>query len=214
LSYFDWEYEKLFQIRRKQNLSGKALYRGLQNGLFCGLFIVIIIGFSPLQAQITEYSVPAGSLFNGLTGIAAGPDGAMWFSGNRNIGRITTAGVITVYPVPTSNDTSYSITPGPDGAMWFTESPLNSPASNGGWFAKIGRISTSGVITEYPLPDPMSIPSAITAGPDGALWFIESGNGKIGESAHGVTSPSSLYLPRRSIMACSESPQVRMGICG
>ena len=157
------------------NVSGKALYRGLRDSLFCGLFI-IIIGLSPLRAQITEYAVPANSLFNGLSGIAAGPDGAMWFSGNRNIGRITTAGVITVYPVPTSNDTSYSITTGPDGAMWFTETPLNS----GGPFAKIGRITMSGAITEYPLPDPMSIPSAITAGPDGALWFIESGNGKIG----------------------------------
>ncbi|MBZ5605034.1 MAG: IPT/TIG domain-containing protein [Acidobacteriia bacterium] len=156
-------------------MSGKALHAGLWNSLFCGLF-VILIGFSPLRAQITEYSVT----FNGLNGIAAGPDGNMWFSGNRNIGRITTAGVVTAYPVPTSNDASGGIAAGPDGAMWFTESPLNSPASNGGWFAKIGRITTSGVITEYPLPDPMSIPTAITAGPDGALWFIESGNGKIG----------------------------------
>ena len=54
--------------------------------------------------------------------------------------------------------------------LWFTEGQTN----------KIGRITTSGVITEYPLPDPMSIPYAITAGPDGALWFTEFGNGKIG----------------------------------
>jgi uncharacterized protein (TIGR03437 family) len=142
--------------------------------LCCGLFLFIAL--SPLEAQITEYPVS----FNGLSGIAAGPDGAMWFSGNGHVGRITTAGVVTTYQVPTSNDTSYSITAGPDGAMWFTESPLNSPASNGGPFAKIGRITTAGVITEYTLPDPNSIPSAITAGPDGALWFIESGNSKIG----------------------------------
>jgi virginiamycin B lyase len=152
-------------------MSGRAPNRVSRNSLFCGLFC-IVMGFSPLRAQITEYSVPAGSLFNGLSGIAAGPDGAMWFSGNRNIGRITTAGVITVYPLPTSNAGSAAITAGSDGAMWFTESGING--------AKIGRITTSGVFTEYPLPDPLSLPTAITAGPDGALWFIESGNTNIG----------------------------------
>jgi virginiamycin B lyase len=146
----------------------KALYRRLRDRLFCGLFIVML-GFSPLWAQITEYPVP----FNGLSGIAAGPDGAMWFTGNRNIGRITTAGVVTSYPLPTSNAGSAGITAGPDGAMWFTE-------YSGVTLAKIGRITTSGVFTEYALPDPTSIPSAITAGPDGALWFIESGNTNIG----------------------------------
>jgi streptogramin lyase len=138
--------------------------------------LFVLISLAPLRAQITEYRVP----FLGLSGIAAGPDGAMWVSGNGNIGRITTAGVVTVFPVPTPNDTSYAITAGPDGAMWFTESPLNSPASNGGWFAKIGRITTNGVITEYPLPNAMSIPAAIASGPDGALWFNELGGSNIG----------------------------------
>src|SRR5437016_524819 len=34
-----------------------------------------------------------------LVGIAAGPDGALWFTSNRNatIGRITTTGTITTY---------------------------------------------------------------------------------------------------------------------
>jgi uncharacterized protein (TIGR03437 family) len=146
---------------------GASAYRSLRDSLFCGLFIAI--GFSPLRAQITEYAVP----FIGLNGIAAGADGAMWFSGSGHIGRITTAGVVTSYPLPTSNAGSYAITAGPDGAMWFTE---NSNLTA----AKIGRITTSGVFTEYPLPDPGSIPTMITAGPDGALWFIESGTSKIG----------------------------------
>ena len=36
-------------------------------------------------------------------GIAAGPDGALWFteSNGNKIGRITTAGVVTEYPIPT-----------------------------------------------------------------------------------------------------------------
>ena len=77
-------------------MSCQALDRGLRESLFCGLFI-ILIGFSPLRAQITEYPAP----FNSLSGIAAGADGAMWFSGNGHIGRITTSGVVTSYPAPT-----------------------------------------------------------------------------------------------------------------
>ena len=62
-------------------------------------------------------------------------------SGNK-IGRITTAGVVTEYPVPTAGSYPGSITAGPDGALWFTEGAGN----------KIGRITTAGVITEYPVP--------------------------------------------------------------
>src|SRR5262249_34249626 len=49
------------------------------------------------------------------------------------------------------------------------------------------RITTFGRITEYPLPTPISgpistisSPIAITAGPDGALWFTENNSNKIG----------------------------------
>ena len=38
----------------------------------------------------------------------------------NNIGRITTSGIITEYPVPTANSYLY-ITAGPDGALWFTD---------------------------------------------------------------------------------------------
>jgi virginiamycin B lyase len=36
-----------------------------------------------------------------------------------------------------------------------------------------GRITTAGVVTEYPIPTASSAPIGITAGPDGALWFAE-----------------------------------------
>jgi len=68
----------------------------------------------------------------------------LWFTeyDANQIGRITTAGAITEYPVPTANSEPQSITAGPDGALWFTEYGGN----------KIGRITTAGVITEYPVP--------------------------------------------------------------
>ncbi len=48
--------------------------------------------------------------------------------------------------------------------MWFTETATN----------KIGRITPSGVVTEFSVPTPNSSPNDITAGPDGNLWFGES----------------------------------------
>jgi uncharacterized protein (TIGR03437 family) len=145
-------------------MSGTALYRCLRDILFCAPFIIMT-----LRAQITEYAAP----FVALSGIAAGPDGAMWFSGRGNIGRITTFGVVTSYPLPTSGAGAAGITAGSDGAMWFTEYSNNT-------LAKIGRITTSGVFTEYALPNPASEPTTITAGPDGALYFIEAATTNIG----------------------------------
>src|SRR5713101_4035729 len=68
---------------------------------------------------------------------------------------------INYFPVPASNTYSLGrqITAGPDRALWFTE------FSNVG---KIGRITTAGQLTEYPLPTPSMLPVGITAGPDGA----------------------------------------------
>src|SRR6266498_4945348 len=69
---------------------------------------------------------------------------------------------VTQYPIPTPNSIPISITAGPDGNLWFAERDVH----------KIGKITTGGVITEYPLPIG-GFPWDITAGPDGALWFPE-----------------------------------------
>jgi len=42
-------------------------------------------------------------------------------SKENNIGRITTAGMITEFPVPTAGSAPRDITTGPDGNLWFTE---------------------------------------------------------------------------------------------
>jgi streptogramin lyase len=99
--------------------------------------------------------------------ITTGPDGALWFAEAKggNIGRITTAGVITEYAVSTSG-TLGGITTGPDGALWFTR--------NAGGPSAVGRITTGGVITEYGIPG-LSFPNRIATGPDGALWFTDFG---------------------------------------
>ena len=64
---------------------------------------------------------------------------------------------------PRSAATRSASRPGPDGNLWFTERGSNN----------IGRITTAGVVTEFPIPTANSYPSGIAAGPDGNLWFTE-----------------------------------------
>jgi virginiamycin B lyase len=83
--------------------------------------------------------------------------------GPNKIGRITTSGTITDFPLPSPVSGPVGIAAGPDGALWFAERATN----------KIGRITTTGTITEFPLPTPQSLPLRITAGPNNTLWFTE-----------------------------------------
>jgi virginiamycin B lyase len=114
----------------------------------------------------------SGGILPGPVGITSGPDRALWFTEYwaNNIGRITPAGKLSLYPVPTAFCGANYIAAGPDGALWFTELA-------GG---KIGRITTAGVVTEYAIPTGQSSPGGITAGSDGALWFTESAGNNIG----------------------------------
>ena len=121
-------------------------------------------------SNIVEYTPPTPNAE--ADGITAGPDGNLWFTeftGN-NVGRITTAGVITEYPLPQPNSGPFLITAGPDSALWFAEQNAD----------QIGRLTTAGSLTQYPVPTPASQPVDIAAGPDGALWFTERSGNKIG----------------------------------
>jgi streptogramin lyase len=121
---------------------------------------------------IVEYKVPG---LIGVEKIVPGPDGNLWFTGgsfdSAFIGRITTGGKITLYPLKTQSGGFDGITEGPDGNIWFTESTA----------VKIGRlIPSTGHIDEFTLQLPPTPPSAqprntqardLVAGPDGNLWF-------------------------------------------
>src|SRR5439155_597612 len=76
---------------------------------------------------------------------------------------------IREFQIPTPFSFPDGITAGPDGNLWFTE----------GFADKIGRITTAGEITEFPLTA-LSFPYGITAGPDGNLWFTEEKADKVG----------------------------------
>src|SRR5262249_25717322 len=120
--------------------------------------------FSPNNPnQITEYNIPAKPV-----GIAAGPDGNIWFTeelnnGTYKIGVFSPSSntVIAQYAIPNSGRAE-AITAGRDGNLWFVDTT-----------GKIGMITTAGVITEYPVPNAQ--PVAITSGPDGNIWFTGTG---------------------------------------
>src|SRR5579862_3355322 len=66
------------------------------------------------------------------------------------------------YPIPTANAGASSIVLGPDRALWFTE-----PGGYPGYSVNaIGRITTAGAITGYPVPTKASAVFDITAGTD------------------------------------------------
>jgi hypothetical protein len=93
---------------------------------------------------------------------------------------MTTSGTFVAgYPIPT-NTSSLAITGGPDGNIWFGE-----------WdYAKIGQITPTGVVTEYPVGGARI--SGITTGPDGNIWFASRDGwvGRIEVAAADTTAPT------------------------
>jgi streptogramin lyase len=128
-------------------------------------------------------------------GITPGPAGSqvLWFTeqNTNRIGEITTAGVITEFSLTLSGSQPRGIVLGPDGNLWFTQS-LASTTTTTCYHHKcstntstttgyIGRISTSGSVTEFAVPNAYSRPFWITSGPDGNLWFTDEGTNSVGK---------------------------------
>jgi uncharacterized protein (TIGR03437 family) len=118
---------------------------------------------------ITENGLPTAGAYP--TYIVLGSDGNLWFLEYAvfNVAKVTPAGVVTEYPIR-SNSFQFpsQIALGPDGNLWFGES--------GGY---VGQATTAGAIQLFPalantasnILSAIGI-SSITAGPDGAVWFI------------------------------------------
>ena len=106
-------------------------------------------------------------------------------SGSRKSAATRSAGSPRPAPSPSfpsrQPQAARGITAGADGNLWFTEHDAN----------QIGRITTAGVITEFPIPTAGSTPFAIAAGPDGNLWFTDTGNDQIGR----ITTEPTVQTP-------------------
>ena len=113
--------------------------------------------------------------------IVLGPDGALWFTEQTlgRIGRIATNGDLQEYAIPNTSGVAQGeygspapryITAGPDGALWFTDGGDDS----------IGRITTGGQVSEYPIgtTKPASPQGIVSSA--GELWFAEAGLDALG----------------------------------
>lgn len=68
--------------------------------------------------QVTVYPA-TGATDSFGTSLTVGADGSLWFNDRSAIGTITSAGLVTLYPVPNAGRIG-AVTSGPDGNLWFT----------------------------------------------------------------------------------------------
>lgn len=113
----------------------------------------------PTPAGTTEIVARSGV---GLPrGMAAGADGALWFTTERpdggSVGRMTVDGHDTVFP-DLHLASPGPIVSGPDGNLWLTDAASGT----------VDRLTTAGALTEFGGP-PLAHPTALVAAPDGTL---------------------------------------------
>ena len=116
------------------------------------------------------------------SGVAIGADGNIWFA-NSSLSEIgmfnpKTKTVVT-YSLPpcgcNSRDLGHLVAR-PSGDLWFTEGYTGFD----GYPTAIGRMTESGVYTEFPIFEPRSGPSGIAFSSNGTLWISDAGANKIG----------------------------------
>jgi virginiamycin B lyase len=131
--------------------------------------VVLVLALPAVGRAVTVRAFPVPSPAADLRQVVAGPDGALWFTeqGAGSVGRITTAGQITEYPIP--NNASGLADTGPTDIV----------SSGGGlWFlTDIGestyRMATNGTFT--PVYSDGFCPAASLAPSDtGGVWLMQS----------------------------------------
>ena len=132
----------------------------------------------PRAGNVREYVLPGRGFQPDR--IAAGPDGALWFTGQSATGvdRLDPkTGAVAEY---NSLDSQVSdIVRRPDGALWLTFRPSHD----------VARLTTAGTLTSYNRSGLFTgEPTAITVGPDRALWFAQAGAHAVGRVGPGVAA--------------------------
>jgi virginiamycin B lyase len=123
------------------------------------------------HGALTEYVIPTAS--SAPEQITASPDGYVWFTERygKKIGRISQAGgPIKEFQVPGYGAYATAITTvASTGQVWFASVESSS-------VARLGRISSTGVITMLPTANTSAVISSLVGGPDGNLWVTRVSN--------------------------------------
>jgi virginiamycin B lyase len=111
-----------------------------------------------------------------LDGITVGSDGNLWFTEiypDDMVGRVTTDGVLALFPLPSDASFLGAITggqPATDPFLYVTD--FSSDV--------LFRVRTDGTVRTIPIPTAGAAPMDIACGVDGRVWFTEWEAGQIG----------------------------------
>jgi streptogramin lyase len=79
----------------RAHIFAAALFMGLSG---CGGSSSTQPSANTASNATTQFAIP--SVGAAPTGIVAAPDGNLWFTDSGNIGKVTPAGAMSVYPIP------------------------------------------------------------------------------------------------------------------
>jgi virginiamycin B lyase len=174
------------------------------------------------EPVLTEYTLTAAG--GKPSRVAAAADGSVWFSdpATTSVGRLEASGALTRYRFPDGR-TPGSLAVARDGSVWVTTA---GPA--------IAHLTRDGHLVGHAIPrfEPHRIggtgnasPAALTAGPDGAIWFLDmdadivgrvTGDGKITQyplpdRARMHINPEDMVVGPDGALWFSETLKMRIG---
>lgn len=117
------------------------------------------IDFVTLNGAARSFALPSGECFGG---VAAGPDGDAWITGQNHIYKVSPSGSISQFSYPEGGPIFEGpIVSGPNGLLWFGDNTTDA----------LGSVDpTTGAVVEYPYGQSCFV-EALVAPPDGNLWF-------------------------------------------
>ena len=134
------------------------------------------VGRMDLNGSVTRFPAPVAA----DSSLVAGADGAMYFTTTGAVGRMTTDGQYTLSR--TGQGGAGPLATSPDGTLWLA-------AAGGVMALRSSDVAGTDVtrLAQTAARSPASTPTAMVRGPDGAVWFAESGRASIGRRAEDGT---------------------------
>jgi virginiamycin B lyase len=156
---------------------------------------IVAFFFRSEQPQFLEYPMP--DTLESPTAIAAGADGAVWFTIDRSdvIGRVQNG---TIQRISTSgrNLEPLGVGAAPDGAAWFTDAVAGA----------VARVTPTGEVSRLKLDTPIVRLGRLAVGGDGSVWFAESTSYSITQIKDGRIIRHEVESPRGGPFGVAVAP--------